>query len=556
MAKDKYSDSHTIDVFNDEQQFSIYTTGLNSPIEIKAGDPEYTPTITYSDIVLNAKDDIHIYADDYIQLFSDKVISIVTRDDESFPTYYPSSGAWSSYWNDPGDIAISAHDDLFLTADSDILMECGDGVAIYNNSAAGQAALIVNNTDTAVLTRYILKLQAGGTSQVHVNNQGDLTALGEIKCANFQMTSGASNGYYLVSDGDGDASWSEVDNAVIDWGSVEADSFAFTADTSITIEMENSGNPLKLIRHSNDVNVDDQYYAEIKLHPAGQIALRPTDDLWLLTPEGKITYIRGDMSDSTSTESHVCHIRNESDSAYADCLKLSIGKATPGSDNFWLTFNSDCSLGTSAHMEDGNLRGRVRGSDNGWGTETTGATVAFQTPSVDDISLVEIVTVGDRGNCVYASGDSDFGEWFECGDPYEWFQNIEDVEKKMRSKRAYLDLPEGIVVYVRDKKFYRSQPGVPMITTHRALLVGNERPDSQEKPGWLGQILSFVGQVPVYFSGEAKSGDFLIDSGEGYCVPVSPEDVTMKEYVKTIGRALEDAGSTKQRRVMCAINYK
>ena len=403
------------------------------------------------------------------------------------------------------------------------------------------------------------------------------------------MTTDASNGHYLVSDADGDASWFEVDNSVINWESIESDKFTFTTSSatesaggngdiilnassdiiigrnadstgsmaeSITLEMENSSSSLALKRHHSSNNCDDDSYAIMFLNASGQIVMKSTDDIFLWTPESKITYIRGDVSDSESTESHVCHIRNISESSYADCLKLSIGKQKPGSDNFWLTFNSDCDNGTSGDMEDGDLRGRVRGSDDGFGTESSGSTRAFQTPSVSDITATEDLGVGDRGNCVYASGDSDFGEWFECGNPHEWFQNIEDVEKKLKSKRAYLDLPEGIVVYIRDKKFYRSGPGVPMITTHRALLVGNERPDFQEKPGWLGQILSFVGQVPVYFSGEAKSGDFLIDSGEGYCIPVSPEDVTMKEYVKTIGRALEDADSTKQQRVMCAINYK
>ena len=597
MAKDKYSDSHTIDVFNDEQQLNIYTTGSDSPIEIKAGDPTYGYSVsTESDIVLNAEDDILIYADHYVEINSDNRILLTTTDAGVDPANSATGSA--------GDIALNASKNIYIYADEDVFIKVESGVTITNESVADQTGLIVNNTDTSNLNQCILKLMVGGVDQVSVNGRGDLTATGEVKCTNFQMTSGASNGYYLVSDGDGDASWFEVDNSVIDWTDISPDSSVkIVAPGRITIRPTGQNNlhlggdsgsdaagtdckgvyicgnsdsgAIKLKQFfttSNQngsgtasyENYDGNHHTLIAADSDGDISLYPTNDNKLRTANNKITLIQGTNSAShTGTQnggSHICHIHNKTTGSQADGLRVSLGKEFPTSTNLWVQFISNhTSGGGSDDYAAGNNRGRIRGSDDA-------DTIAFQTPdgggpglssgNTIPSSSYDYYSVGTAGNCVYASGDSDFGEWFECGNPYEWFENIEDAERRLEGHRAYLDIPEGIVVYVRDKKFYRSQPGVPMVATRRALLVGNEKPDAQEQPGWLGQILSFVGQVPVYFLGEAKSGDFLIDSGEGYCVPVSPGDVTMKEYIKTIGRALEDADSTKQRRVMCAINYK
>ena len=60
---------------------------------------------------------------------------------------------------------------------------------------------------------------------------------------------------------------------------------------------------------------------------------------------------------------------------------------------------------------------------------------------------------------------------------------------------------------------------------------------------------------PVKLQGTASSGDYLVDSGSGYCTAVSEEDITFNQYIKAIGRALEDSEEGLDH-IWCAINYK
>lgn len=236
--------------------------------------------------------------------------------------------------------------------------------------------------------------------------------------------------------------------------------------------------------------------------------------------------IFGDINNGPSSPSTVLEVQNESTSENGDGIRILLGVTTPTENSVWARFSSQGFVS----------RGRIRGAN-------TSTSVAFQADSSDGGGQVNAA-----GEVVYASGGSDFGEWVSVGDVYEWGMNKEELENALSS--FYFGIPEGYVVYVRDKKFYKESPGTPMVVTHRALVVGNERDLSDP-----GQILSFIGQVPVYVSGKVSTGDFLIPNGS-YCYAVNPDTIEFSDYIRSIGVAWESSDKEGLKRVMAAIGVK
>ena len=158
----------------------------------------------------------------------------------------------------------------------------------------------------------------------------------------------------------------------------------------------------------------------------------------------------------------------------------------------------------------------------------------------------------DNGDVAYVSGNADFGEMVLLGDPEEW--SYEMGEDYIPKEGLAYGLPEGLVVFVRGGKFWRTGPGTPMVVTNRAAFVGN-MVDKNE----LYETLSFCGTVPTIVRGRVESGDYLVASDEIYCVPIRPEEITFEEYKRCVGTAwtnspdVEDLG---QHRVLCAIGVK
>lgn len=163
----------------------------------------------------------------------------------------------------------------------------------------------------------------------------------------------------------------------------------------------------------------------------------------------------------------------------------------------------------------------------------------------------------------YSNGKAaDFGEWVECGNPEEWADllKIEDLDSHLKERSLgpkstrLLGLPEGTIVYVRDSvsfekdkkgfgQFYKEGPGLPLVVTRRALVVGNNPGDYQKEDGRAGEILSFIGQLPVYIVGRYNLGDLIVPSERfpNFGKAVSPEEISMGDYVKALGTVLSDS---------------
>ena len=169
---------------------------------------------------------------------------------------------------------------------------------------------------------------------------------------------------------------------------------------------------------------------------------------------------------------------------------------------------------------------------------------------------------GGRG-VQYYTGAQDFGEWLKIGDINEWPEILElELNKDNDSdliiiNREIFGLEEGMVVYIRDAMIWRSGPGTPMVITNRACLVGNA---NWKEDGYSGEVVSFVGQVPVVVKGSAKDGDYLVPDGN-HCVAIDKDDITFEQYRKVIGTCWEsistdDYSDGEFVKALCAIGIK
>ena len=152
-------------------------------------------------------------------------------------------------------------------------------------------------------------------------------------------------------------------------------------------------------------------------------------------------------------------------------------------------------------------------------------------------SIVRSTQATNRhGSAQFYSRGADFGEWFELGDEAEW-------------PESYM-LPEGMVVYVKDRKIYRKADGVPFVVTNRALVVGNYV-DASKK----GAILSFAGQVPIVIDGKCSVGDLVVpDDNSAYAI--NPNMILFSEYKRALGTCLESKDDEAPSHVWVAVGKK
>jgi hypothetical protein len=165
----------------------------------------------------------------------------------------------------------------------------------------------------------------------------------------------------------------------------------------------------------------------------------------------------------------------------------------------------------------------------------------------NDIGAIE----GDgSGGITLTSGSADYGEWLAIGDLSEW--------PEYSSNTNILGMPEGTLVWVKDSKIWRQTGSTPMIVTHRAIVCGNKPKNSfQKSSGIPGEILSFIGQVPVLVEGEVEDGDLIIPvQGSNHCRAVNPEQISFSDYRKAIGTAWGKKLTTSLGTVNCAIRIK
>jgi hypothetical protein len=154
-----------------------------------------------------------------------------------------------------------------------------------------------------------------------------------------------------------------------------------------------------------------------------------------------------------------------------------------------------------------------------------------------------------QGDVAYISGSQDFGEAIHAGDLAEWQNEVTEIPPN-----NILGLPEGMVVYVREKNFWRQGPGTPMVVTKRAAFIGNLCDETETAPY---EVLSFIGQVPVWTLGPASSGDYLVPHEGNCCIAISPEEISFAQYKQAVGTAWESSLAEEgHRRVLCAIGVK
>jgi len=368
----------------------------------------------------------------------------------------------------------------------------------------------------------MLRVVNSGTTKFSVDAEGDVDC-GDITCHNLAYT----------SIGGGAA------NDIIDWSAIVADEISITSTVdSITLNAEehvtlnaegnlnfSAGNYADFAADFIDLKAEQfgWFWGKQKLYlwqgPAADHRVDFTDDGIAADVADDLFIIKGNHT--SENVSHACLMMNTDTSDQSDVLKLLIGRTSDlEATNCFVRFSNGA---TTTGRTDGNQCGRIRGT-------------------------------GVATDVAYASGALDYGEWFEVGDPSEWV-SAEELEEKRKANKFYFGIEEGTIVYIRARKLYKSSPGIPMAVTNRSCVVGNEREENEKNENWFGEILSFVGQLPIKLQGAASSGDYLIDSGSGYCTAVSEEDITFNQYIKAIGRALEDSEEGLDR-IWCAINYK
>jgi len=126
--------------------------------------------------------------------------------------------------------------------------------------------------------------------------------------------------------------------------------------------------------------------------------------------------------------------------------------------------------------------------------------------------------------------------------------------KKNFLKGSIFPVEEGVILYVRDSKVWKSGTGRGMVVTHRAVVVGNQ---NFKEDGTFGIIMSFTGQVPTYVEGVVEDGDLLVPAeNTNHCIAVSPDKISFSDYRRAVGTAWGKRLTSEVGLVNCAIGIK
>lgn len=264
-------------------------------------------------------------------------------------------------------------------------------------------------------------------------------------------------------------------------------------------------------------------------------------------PDDRQVYFR---TNSTNSE---CPILFEQLDATAEgILELSVeNSSTPGSDFNYLKMTERVGSGAVTVM--GSIRSSTSSSEGAFyswhSSNYEYAEIASDSTSGNATTRV---TTQDAGHVKYVSGGADYGEWVRAGDHTEWEPYFKEQERPV----GRLGLPEGLVVFVREGRFWAQGEGTPMVITNRAIVVGNEKLSTG--PLSECEVLSFIGQVPVMALGAIRDGDYLIPNPDepGTVIGIVPSDVTFAQYRAAVGTAWQSYDYEGLKLVMCAIGKK
>lgn len=223
-------------------------------------------------------------------------------------------------------------------------------------------------------------------------------------------------------------------------------------------------------------------------------------------------------------ENAVVRIDNNWPGSTGDILDLRFTNVgTVEHTNNWIRFYSEDSSDPSNNL----IKGGVRGSES----PEDGFVVWDGSSIIRSTQVLNAI-----GSAQFYSRGADFGEWFELGDKSEWPESY--------------NLPEGMIVYVKDRKIYRKAGGVPFVVTNRALVVGNYV-DASKK----GAILSFAGQVPVVIEGKCSVGDLVVPN-DNSAYTIDPNMILFSEYKRALGTCLESKDDEAPSHVWVAVGKK
>lgn len=137
----------------------------------------------------------------------------------------------------------------------------------------------------------------------------------------------------------------------------------------------------------------------------------------------------------------------------------------------------------------------------------------------------------------WATAAVDYGEFFEKLNPNEQIEIFDIVGIVNGKVTKNLDKASMILVTSTDGGL---RGGNPMYDT----LQGYASRD--EDPNWIAA--AFIGQVPVIVQGEVKEGDYIIGNGkhDGKGIAVSANDITLEQFNRIIGVALESTSGAMQ----------
>ncbi len=137
------------------------------------------------------------------------------------------------------------------------------------------------------------------------------------------------------------------------------------------------------------------------------------------------------------------------------------------------------------------------------------------------VGFTNVVDAYNNLGVEYSSGHGDYAEWL----PRE---SVNEV------------ISAGDIVGVKSGRISKNLEGAEQILaiSSKPIMLGNVPEEGQEH---LGNKVAFLGQIPVKINGTVNSGDYIVGGGKipGYGVAVSPENITIDDIPRIIGRSWE-----------------
>ena len=389
-----------------------------------------------------------------------------------------------------------------------------------------------NDEDTE--DAFIITRNDNNAPKFIMDNNGKIEYEGTFRLSG---SGGPGDGKFLVSDAQGDATWQDF-HSVVDLGYLENPDYSDGANIEVSTGI---------------FRIDGMNAMEPELGD-GFIHLRSASSVQL---QFTSTGTDGGSTFLWLQDDHQCKVQGpainmqeglllvECNSTHGQQIAVEVelsSNADPGAR--WMDFQDGDNNSKGCIQMAGILVGGSNSELRAWPSEyTSGAFVyADYDPGLDCETM--------EGNARFVSGNADFGEFFEAGDVEEWPERAEMSSKSPLDRASLLGITEGLVVWVRGRKFYKNMIDnncIPMFVTKRSIVTG----DGAALLGGstreiFGEVLSFCGKIPVFVKGAASCGDYLVPAEDkNYCYAVSYDDISFQEYKKAMGRALESCEEMK-----------